>query len=213
MSINGKTFEERLPFLLERAAELGIPVEVRPRITRAGAGTDHATVVSVGVTLHAHVGELDSSLDIAGAREAGTLDGPWLDIVGEQDLAFAANVRRHRVLEVPAGGIEPAAPQTYGPGRVTAAAVTLLEADRDEIRGAVRIRTGPGGANDIEELTVDWSAVTAPTRSPGAVTLAIMARSLLHGDPVDLSGFTYDDRTYAGIAAAALSQLARQNTR
>ena len=57
-------------------------------------------------------------------------------------------------------------------------------------------------------MVVDWSAVTAPTRSHGAATLALIARSLLHGDPVDLSGLAYVHPDYAAITEHAFSRLA-----
>ncbi|MGX6446472.1 hypothetical protein ACVU7I_00165 [Patulibacter sp. S7RM1-6] len=87
---------------------------------------------------------------------------------------------------------------------VHAVAEDLLDVElrQDGIAAAVSI----GAAGD--ELQVDWATVTNPSRSHGAVTLALMARSLVEGDPVDLSGLSYVDGRYAAIAAAALAKLA-----
>jgi hypothetical protein len=46
-------------------------------------------------------------------------------------------------------------------------------------------------------------------RTYGApLTLALMARSLLHGDPIDLSGLAHVELKYAAIAAAAFAKRA-----
>jgi hypothetical protein len=206
VTINGKNIVERLPFLLERAAELGVPVEVRPHISRTGV--DHI-VASATVTLHADVGTPGPDLDIEGQRESGRLVGTWLQIVGAQDLEFAANTRRHRVIDIDERLPELSSHQTYTAGPAVEAAAALLGVDlaKDEIPDAVHVEPEVG-AGPVQELVVDWAAVTAPSRSHGVVTLALTARSLLHGDPVDLSGLAHVSPDYAGIAEYAFSKLA-----
>lgn len=90
-------FFARLPYLLELADELGIPIEVRPDIHRAGPPEDRV-VVSAQVTLHANIGEPGPTLDL-GRGLAERLDGSWLQIVGEQDLRLVAQLRRHRIID------------------------------------------------------------------------------------------------------------------
>jgi hypothetical protein len=100
--------------------------------------------------------------------------------------------------------------QAYDASPATAAAATLLEVDleKDGIGDAVEIVPGPARPGHVGQLRVSWSIVTDPRRHPSALTLALLARALLLGDPVDVSGLTYGDAEYAGVAAAAFARLA-----
>ncbi len=212
MSITGNTMSERLPFLLERAAELGVPVEVRPQITR----TESGDVVATTVTVHAYVGETAPNVDVQGLREADALDGQWLRVVGEQDLETAASLRRHQVVEGVAESLLRTRPpmRTYTHGRGLAAAAKLLQSAEHaaELQGVVRVTRDPDPTGTVVMIAVNWGRITDPGNPHGAVTIALIAKSLLDGDVVDVSGLTHVDRGYADTVAEALALIDRRRS-
>lgn len=102
MSADDSPMAQRLPFLLEQAAELGVPVEVRPDIQRVGPEFDRV-VSSARITVHADIGTMPPNVHL-GAEILERLAGSWLEIAGAQDLELAANLRRRRVFDVAVAG-------------------------------------------------------------------------------------------------------------
>lgn len=187
-----------IALMAERAQRVGVAFRVVPQIERR-AGVLSSEVIAASLT---------AQVEIAGD---GTSGDSWVVVETVADVDRAANVRAQQTdTEVPprvSARTEDEGWGVYPESPLNMAAMNLANVDltTDGVPGVTLVEAGadddvpldadqlPGidepvfGPDPEVQLHANWNALTAPDRSHDVVTLALVARSLVTGQPVDLS--------------------------